>query len=180
MNINNTLNAPNISYEFYTIHTDSTTHGDSNNYVTSLFNPLKDVVQVSVINAVFSNTASPTTTPVAYLTVDELRSQFNELTGNGYGSSNVLTVSAFPVERARLQNPLAAFPISALTDRQIYTQGDFSTQTQFITPIRKLDRLTCRLWAVDGKSLDLTGSVHISFRFTCLRSNLGPNKKGSK
>ena len=184
MNINNTntSNAPNISYEFYTIHIDSSTMPVVDNvYRSSIFNPLKDVVQVSIINAVFSNAAS-VTSPVAYLTVDELQSQFNEITGNTMNNSDVLAVSAYPPSRTQFQNPLAAFPISSSTSRQIYRQSDFSTQTQFITPIRKLDRLTCRLWAVDGTSLALENAddvVHISFRFTCLRSNLGPNKKAS-
>ena len=186
MNINNTnsSNAPNISYEFFTIHTDSSTVSglNGNNYTTHLFRPLKDVVQVSIVNAVFSNTAA-NISPVAYLTVDELQSQFNEITGNNAGQSNVLAVSAFPSERAQFQNPLAAFPIDGSITTQIYKQSDFSTQTQFISPIRKLDRITCRLWGVDGTSLLLkspTDVVHISFRFTCLRSNLGPNKKASR
>ena len=186
MNINNTniSNAPNTSYEFFTIHTDSSTVSglNGNNYTTHLFRPLKDVVQVSIVNAVFSNSAT-INSPVAYLTVDELQSQFNEITGNNAGQSNVLSVSAFPTSRAQFQNPLAAFPITGSTTTQIYKQTDFSTQTQFISPIKKLDRITCRLWGVDGNYLVLNtpnDTVHISFRFTCLRSNLGPNKKASR
>lgn len=178
MNINNTVNTPNITYEFYTINTDSTTYGVNNNYTTSLFNPLKDVVQVSIINAVFS-VQDTSTSPVAYLTVNELQSQFNEITGNAHGTSDVLTVSAWPEARAQLQNPIASFPISGSDNVQIYKQGDFSTQTQFISPIKKIDKLTCKLWAIDGQPLSLydDSAVHITFRFTCLRSNLGPNKK---
>ena len=162
----------NCSYEFYTIHTDSLTEGPSgNSFVSKLFTPLKDVVQVSVLFASFD--ANVNASNVCYLTIDELSSKFNEITGTQTNSN--IAVSAFPPERARFQHPVAIFETNE--GRTVYKQNDYSTQTQFITPIRKLDRLTCNLYGQDGNLIDLNSeNTFISLRITCLRENLCPKK----
>jgi hypothetical protein len=80
------MSLPDCSYEFYTIHTDSNTYSDTlsgaTNFTTYLFNPLKDVVQVSVLLATIGECDSAVTSNICYLTVDELSSNFNEITGN--------------------------------------------------------------------------------------------------
>ena len=184
------MNAPpNCSYEFYTIYADSNTYSDTlsgaTDFKTYLFSPLIDVVQVSVLLATIGEQASPATSNVCYLTVDELSSHFNEITGNNIVSTATSDslgpfITAFPTARANFQNPLAVFFLNdGLT---IYKQNDYSTQTQFINPIRKLERLTCKLWDGNGVPLllDTGGRVHITFRFTCRRDNLCPQPSKKK
>ena len=156
------------SYEFYTIHADSITNSQpGNSFVSKIFTPLKDVVQISVLFASFD--ANVTSGNVCYLTIDELSSKFNEITGAQTGS--IITVSAVPPARARFQHPTAIFEINE--GRTVYKQNDYSTQTQFITPIRKIDRLTFNLYDQDGNLLDLNNeNTFISLRITCLRGNL--------
>ena len=180
MNINTISSSkpPNYSYEFYTIHTSSNIGGNTPNgssYTTFLSKPLKDVVQVSILLAQFVITSTPTGARPCFLTVDELPAEFNVLSGEVSGNT-ISTTSNF-------QNPIAVFKLNDEPSRdvQLYRQGDYSTQTQFVNPIRKLDRLTCKLWDSNTNDLLVLNSsnknVHISFRFTCLRSNLNPNKK---
>jgi len=185
------MSLPDCSYEFYTIHTDSNTYSDTltgaTDFTTYLFNPLKDVVQVSVLLATIGERQTSTeNSNVCYLNVDELSSNFNEITGNNVVSTSASGglgpfITAYPTARANFQNPLAVFPLNdnGLT---IYKQNDYSTQTQFISPIRKLERLTCRLWDGDGNLLELAagGRVHITFRFTCRRDNLCPQPSKKK
>ena len=94
---------PNCSYEFYTVHTDSlssntwTNSGRQDSFVTHLFRPIENVVQVSVITANIPTENSN----VCYLRVDELTSQFNESTGesttNSITSSNSIKPCAKPI-----------------------------------------------------------------------------------
>jgi len=160
----------NCSYEFYTIHADSITTGaNGNSFDCKLFTSLKDVVQVSVLFASFD--ANTESSNVCYLTINELSSKFNEITGKQVDSN--IAVSASPSERARFQNPFAIFETNS--GRTIYKQNDYSTQTQFITPIKRLDRLTFNLYGQNGTLIDLNSQdTFISLRITCLRENLCP------
>ena len=181
------MSVPDCSYEFYTIHADSNTYSETsaNHFITYLFNPLKDVVQVSVLLATIGNLTNPPNSNICYLTVDELSSPFNEITGNNVISTTTDGLGPFitanPPSRAAFQTPLAVFPIndSGVT---IYKQNDYSTQTQFISPIRKLERLTCKLWDENGNLLTIGsgGRTHITFRLTCRRENLCPQPSKKK
>ena len=166
----------NYSYEFHTIHTNSLTDNKNtgNVFTTQIFNPLKDIVQVSVLFANFD--ASDSTSNICYLTCPELASPFNEITGNVSGSAT-LSVSANPSTLTKVQNPVAVFNVNG-SGRTTYNQVDYSTQTQFLAPIRKLDRLTSTLSDYEGNPIVLKNpDVFVSYRFTCARENLKPEKK---
>ena len=156
------------SYEFHTVHIQSNVSPNANNFVGRLIYPLKDVVQVSVLLADMNTYNSAETTHELYLTIDELQSQFNQIAGNV--QSNVIGLTN---NLAAVKNPLASFP-RELNARTIYKQNDYSTQTQFITPIRKLERLTCQIYNTEGNLANIEHPTFLSLRFTCLRSNLCP------
>ena len=166
----------NYSYEFYTIHTNSLTDNDAtdgNVFTTHLFNPLKDIVQVSVLFANFD--ASGTNSNICYLTSPELSSPFNEITGNVSSSASTV-VSANPLSLTKVQNPVAVFNVNS-TGRTTFNQQNYSTQTQYLAPIRKLDRITAILSDYNGDPIPLVNKdVYISYRFTCARDNLPPEK----
>jgi len=168
----------NYSYEFHTIHTNSLTDNATtgNVFTTHFFNPLKDIVQVSVLFANFD--ASDSTSNICYLTCPELSSPFNELTGNISGSAT-LSVSANPSTLTKAQNPVAVFNVNG-SGRTTYNQVDYSTQTQFLAPIRKLDRLTSTLSDYEGNPIVLNNpDVFVSYRFTCARDNVKPEKNNN-
>jgi hypothetical protein len=154
------------SYEFHTVHIQSNEE-DANNFVGRLIYPLKDVVQVSVLMADMNTFSMSSKTPDLYLSIEELQSQFNQIAGNVQSD-----VIGLPYNLASIKNPLAVFPVS--DERTRYLQNDYSTQTQFITPIRKLERLTCKIYDINGDLATLNVHTLISLRFTCLRSNLCP------
>lgn len=161
------------SYEFYTIHVDSLSSSTGNVFTSHLFRPLKDVVQISVLNANFD--ASSSGSNVAYLHVEQLTSLFNENTGEPSGD----VIASNPLSKDRTRGALARFNLAA-TGRTIYEQQDYSTQTQFIHPIEKVDRLSTQLLDENGESLITTSNTFVSFRFTCMRENLCPTPKKEK
>ena len=162
-----------FSYEFYTIHVDSLTSSTGNVFTSHLFRPIKDVVQVSVLTVNFD--ASTSVSNVAYLYVDQLTSMFNENTGERSGDSIVSN----PINKDRTRGALARFNVAS-SGRTIYNQQDYSTQTQFIHPIEKIDRINVRLFDENGDSLITISNTFVSFRFTCMRDNLSPISKKEK
>ena len=169
------MNPPNYGYEFYTIHTDSLSSntwedGEQGRFTTHLFRPLKDVVQVSVLTASFDVSNSN----VAYLNVNQLTSPFNDNTGepNTGGGDSMIVSSIAAKDKTRTS--MARFNVAA-SGRTEYNQQDFSTQTQFVTPIRKLDRITCELFDETGNLLTVNSNTFVSYRFTCMRNNMDPS-----
>lgn len=162
------------SYEFHTVyvHADSDENFKnevSNTFISQLIYPLKDVVQVSILTAEMNVVGNAISHSQAYLSIEELQSQFNQIAG--IAQSNVIGLS---YTRSAIKNPIAVFNLNN-DNRTIYEQNDYSTQTQFISPIRKLERLTCKLYNGIGEDLVLTTRYpFFAFRFTCLRSNLCP------
>ena len=158
-------------YNFYTIHVDSlspltwTTAGSQSSFTSYLFTPLKNIVQVSILSSSFSVPSSSSSSNVVYLNVNQLSSTFNDNTGNP--SSSLPGIISQPATKDKIRTSIARFNIPP-TGRTIYNQVDFSTQTQFLTPIKKLDRLTCELFGENGVLIPSTSNNFISFRFTCL------------
>jgi hypothetical protein len=136
-----------------------------------LFRPLKDVVQVSILNASVDISGSN----VVYLSVQQLSSPFNENTGVVNTSGDSLIVSS-PDTKDRTRTSMARLLVSS-SGRTEYKQQDFSTQTQYITPIRKLDRITCELLDENGNTATVNSNTFISYRVTCLRDNIHPKKR---
>jgi len=170
------MNTPNCSYEFYTIHTDSISsdsweNGSQSKFTSHLFRPLKDVVQVSVLNANIDVSGSN----VAYLSVEQLVSPFNETTGVVSSSGNSIIISN-PSTKDRTRTAIARFNVSS-SGRTLYNQQDFSTQTQYVSPIRKLDRITCELLDENGNTVSVNSNTFITYRITCLRDNMPPKKR---
>lgn len=170
-------NPPNCRYEFFTVHTDSlssntwTNSGRQDSFVSHMFRPIENVVQVSVVTANIPVEDSN----VCYLRVGELTSQFNESGGEAVTNSITSSVAA----KDRIRGSLAKFNVSG-SGRTIYQQHDYSTQTQFITPIRKIDRLTTELLDENGSNSYVTSNVFITYRFTCMKENLCPAPKSKK
>ena len=165
------------SYEFFTIHTDSissstwTVAGNQSSFTTHLFRPLKDIVQVSII---LCSISTALTTNVVYLCSPQLSSLYNENTGFPTQSSNAAAIVSVPDTKDKIRAALARFPVPG-AGRIVYMQNDFSTQTQFATPIRKLDRITCELFDQSGDLSTITSNIFVTFRFTCMKESQKKN-----
>ena len=152
-------------YEFYTIHTDSISsnswiNGVQSDYVNYLTFPLKNVVQVSVVSASFSATGSN----VAYLYSKELTSTYNQV-GGVAGSTGV---GFEPSTKGLLNGSVAKFNV-APSGRTEYKQNDFSSQTSFMTPVTRLDRIETRLLDQVGDPLTTVSNIFVTYKFTCIR-----------
>ena len=170
---------PILRTNFYTIHTDSisstswadptdaTTQG---HYTVQLFRPLKNVVQASLLKISFDATS---TSNVAYLTCPELLSQYNDCSGviNPNNDNETFTISD-PSTKDSIRNCLTSFNVAS-SGRTSYEQNDYSTQTQFIQPIGKIDKITTKLLDENGLPLTTASNVFTSYRFTCLKANMG-------
>jgi len=172
------MSTPNLKYEFFTIHTDSVSSkswkgslpATQHSYTTSLFRPLKNIVQMSILVANFDAVDSN----VAYLYSPQLQSQFNDMAGVVNESGTTFTESD-PIGKDKIRYSLARFNTAPAGTRSKYLQQDFSTQTQYIHPIQKLDRIQTELYNETGDLLDTNDSnVFVSYRFTCLKENMGP------
>jgi hypothetical protein len=157
-------------YNFHTIHVDSvssntwTVQGVQNSFTSYLFVPLQDVVQVSILSSSFAVSGSN----VIYLNVNELSSTFNDNTGRYEDGSSLPGIVSYPQTKDKIRTALARFNVPAATGRTIYNQNDYSTQTQFSTPVRKLDRLSCEIRDENGNMATTTSNSFITFRFTCI------------
>ena len=158
---------PNYSCEFFTIHTDSissntwTVADNQSSFTTHMFRPLKDIVNVSVLTCSLSVGIGSN---VVYLSIPQLSSFYSENTG--FPTADAIV--SVPATKDKIRTSLARFNVPA-TGRVIYNQNDFSTQTQFTTPIRKLDRITCDLFDEGGNVANITSNTFVTFRFTCMR-----------
>jgi len=171
------MSTPNTKYEFYTIHTDSISSNtwskvdDSStqhSYTNFLFRPLENIVQMSILTANFDAVDSN----VAYLYSPQLQSHYNDMAGVQKNDAQSFTV-AEPSTKDKIRYSLSRFNAGPNGTRSKYLQQDYSTQTQYVTPIVKLDRIVTELYDERGDLLDINNSnVFVSYRFTCLKPHL--------
>jgi len=159
------MNIVMTTYDFYTIHTDSISstswiNGVQSDYVNYLTQPLKNVVQVSVVSASFNATGSN----VAYLYSKELTSTYNQV-GGTIGATGI---GFEPSTKGLLNGALAKFNVAS-SGRTEYKQNDFPTQTSFMTPVTRLDRIETRLLDQVGASLTTVSNIFVTYKFTCIR-----------
>lgn len=147
-------------YEHYTVHTDSLASGSSSTFVTHLSRPIKDIVEVSVLSCSLDVQNSN----VVYVKADEFTSHFNINT-----LTNNLEYS--PSGKARTEGSILRLNTN-LTGRTLYNQYDYDSLVRFITPIRKLDRITVHLYDEDGSPVTPVSDVFISYKLKCKRENL--------
>lgn len=147
-------------YEYYTVHTDSIHSGSSSEFVNHLSRPIKDIVEVSVLNC----SLDVQTSNVVYVKSDEFTSHFN---------INTLTsdLEYSPVGKAKTEGSILRLNTN-LSGRTVYNQYDYDSLVRFITPIRKLDRITVRLYDENGASVTPVSNVFMSFKLKCKRENL--------
>jgi hypothetical protein len=158
---------PDLNYEYHTITVDSVGQDSSNTFSVFLQQPLRNVVQARLLAAhIHSNVV----TEHCYISIDELNTIFSDR------ASNVLTGQS---DMSVLRSSFA----SIITDSTTHGEGnslitfkdDYPLVTQYINPIKQIDRLTVKIRDQTGntiKNSEASGDNFLVLRFVCRKPNL--------
>jgi len=158
---------PNLDYEYHTITVDSVGQDSANTFTCHLQQPLKNIVQARLLAAhIHSNVV----TEHCYVSIDELDSIFSDR------ASNVLTGQG---HLSMLRGSFA----SLVTDDTTHNDGNstiifkdnYPIMTQYIDPIRRIDRLSVTIRDQTGntiKNSEANGDNFLVLRFVCRKPNL--------
>ena len=153
---------PDLNYEYHTITIDSVGQSSANTFTCHLQQPLKNVVQAKLLAARINTT---TATEHCYVSISELDSIFSDR------ASNVLTGQA---SLSLLRNSFASLVTTDDTGIISY-KDDYSVTTQYVNPIRSVDRFTVNLRDQDGNLITPPNPAENNFlvlRFVCRKPNL--------
>ena len=152
---------PDLNYEYHTVTIDSIGQDSANTFTCYLQQPLKNVVQARLLAAHIHSNVS---TEHCYVSIDELDSIFNDRT------SNVLSGQA---SMSVLRNSFASI---VTDDTELITFKDnYPIVTQYIDPIRRIDRFNVTIRNQDGITIqnpDTPGNNFLVLRFVCRKPNL--------
>ena len=152
---------PDLNYEYHTLTIDTIGQNSANTFTCFIQQPLKNIVQARLIAARIN---SETTTEHCYISIKELDTIFNERASNVYDGQATLSL---------LRGSFA----SLVTDGTATTvfKDNYPIVTQYIDPIRRIDRLTVTIRDQDGNTIkNPTSSANnfIVIRFVCRKPNL--------
>jgi hypothetical protein len=152
---------PNLDYEYHTITIDSIGQSSANTFTCHLQQPLKNVVQARLLGAHIHSNVS---TEHCYVSIKELDSIFSDR------ASNVLT------DQASMSILRGSFASLVTDDTELISFKDnYPIMTQYIDPIRRLDRFTVSIRDQDGNTIknpDTAGNNFLVLRFVCRKPNL--------
>jgi hypothetical protein len=159
---------PDLNYEYHTITIDSNGQAAANSFVSFLENPLKNVVEARLLA---SHIHTKTSEHHIFISIKELDSNFNDRATpvlNGAG-----TIGNIKGVFASIASTVTAAHGSSDYINNFVSHYDVSTQ--YINPIRKLDRFTVNMYNQNGDLLapHSTGDPnYLIIKFTCMKHNL--------
>jgi|TARA_R110000851_G_scaffold226985_1_gene379802 hypothetical protein len=152
---------PDLNYEYHTITIDSIDQTSANTFTCFLQQPLKNVVQAKLLGARIRTTSA---TEHCYVSIDELDSNFSDR------ASNVLNGQA---GMSIIRGSFASIVSDATT--VVRFKDEYPIFTQYIDPIRRLDRFTVTIRNQDGNTITratATDKNILVLRFMCRKSNM--------
>jgi hypothetical protein len=152
---------PDLNYEYHTVTIDTIGQDSANTFTCFLQQPLKNVVQARLLAARINTTAD---TEHCYISIEQLDSIFTDRASNVYEGQAPLSV---------LRNSFASLVKDESTT--VTFKDDYTIATQYIDPIRRIDRLTVTIRNEDGLTIARTGANDKNFlvlRFVCRKPNL--------
>ena len=152
---------PDLNYEYHTITIDSIGQSSANTFTCYLQQPLKNVVQAKLLGARIRTT---TATEHCYVSIDELDSIFSDR------ASNVLTGQA---SMSVLRGSFAS--IVSDSSSVVKFKDEYPIFTQYIDPIRRLDRFTVTIRNQDGNTITRATASDkniLVLRFMCRKCNM--------
>lgn len=158
---------PDLDYEYHTITVDSIGQDSANTFTCHLQQPLKNVVQARLLAAHIHSTDD---TEHCYISINELDSIFNDR------ASNVLTGQGnMSMIRGSFASIVTESTTHAGSDSFIKFMDNYPIITQYVNPIRKVDRLSVTIRNQDGATIKnslTTGDNFLVLRFVCRKPNL--------
>ena len=148
---------PDFDYEYHTITVDTIGQNSKNTFTVHLTQPLENIVQARLsaarIDAAGSN--------VCHISVDELNTNYTQRTSNIFGGQSQMSVlnRSFGTLIQGGSNP-------------IIFKNEYDVCTQYASPIRKVDRLTCTIRDENGNSITDGSDNFFIFKFVCKNKNL--------
>jgi hypothetical protein len=152
---------PDLNYEYHTLTIDTIGQSSANAFTCHIQQPLKNIVQARLIAARIN---SDTTIEHCYISIQELDSIFNDRASNVYNEQSSLSV---------LRGSFASI-VTEGTATTVF-KDNYPIVTQYIDPIRRLDRLTVTIRDQNGNTIkNPTSSANnfIVIRFVCRKPNL--------
>ena len=158
---------PNLDYEYHTITVDSVGQDSADTFTCHLQQPLKNVVQARLLAAhIHSNVV----TEHCYVSIEELDSIFSDR------ASNVLTgQSHLSVVRGSFASLVTDDTTHNDGNSTIIFKDNYPIMTQYINPIRRIDRLSVTIRDQTGntiKNSEADGDNFLVLRFVCRKPNL--------
>jgi len=158
---------PDLNYEYHTITVDTLDQASSNSFTCFLSQPLKNVVQARLLAA---RIRTKTATEHCYISIDELNSVFNDRATNVYEGQASLGI---------LRNSFASIAHAntvASGAQTISFKDEYPIATQYVNPIRSIDRLTVNIRNQSGvpivPALQTDRNNYFILRFVCRKPNL--------
>jgi len=158
---------PDLNYEYHTITVDSVGQGSSNTFSVFLQQPLRNVVQAKLLAAHIHSNVS---TEHCYVSIKELDTIFSDrasITLDGQADMSVLRTSFASIITSDANhsggNSLITF------------KDEYPLTTQYINPIRQIDRLTVTIRDQSGNTIKNStdsGNNFLVLRFVCRKPNL--------
>jgi hypothetical protein len=150
---------PDLNYEYHTVTIDTIGQASANTFTCHLQQPLKNVVQARLLAARIDTT---TDTKHCYVSIEELRTNFSDR------ASNVLTGQA---SLSIVRGSFASLVSDG--DATITYKDNYPVVSQYITPIRRIDRFTVTIRDQTGGTITPgSGDSFMILRFVCRKPNL--------
>ena len=158
---------PDLNYEYHTITVDTLNQASSNSFTCFLSQPIKNVVQARLLAA---RIRTKTATEHCYISIDELNSVFNDRATNVYEGQASLGM---------LRNSFASIAHAntvATGAQTISFKDEYTIATQYVNPIRRIDRLTFNIRNQSGVPIVPATATdrnnYFILRFVCRKPNL--------
>jgi len=158
-----TESIPDLNYEYHTVTIDTIGQDSANTFTCYLSQPLKNIVQAKLLTARINTSAD---TEHCYVSIKELDSIFSDRASNVYDGQASLSM---------IRGSFASLSTTGTPGAVVNFRDEYSIATQYIDPIRRLDRLTVTIRNQDGETIERAGAGDKNFlvlRFVCRKLNL--------
>jgi hypothetical protein len=152
---------PDLNYEYHTVTIDTIGQDSANTFTCFLQQPLKNVVQARLLAARINSNVS---TEHCYVSINELDTIFNDRASNVYEGQSSMSM---------LRNSFASLVGEGTPT--ITFKDNYPVVTQYIDPIRRVDRFTVTIRDQDGNGIVPSTPAKDNFlilRFVCRKPNL--------
>jgi hypothetical protein len=152
------------------------TNNGTYNTPTTVYGTTPSVYNTGTVNAV-SNVIVASTSNVVYIRAEELETDFIDFAAAGQPA---VATAAAPFNFTTGSNILrrcfgAIYFVDTVGSNRFSYKDRYHMVSQYINPLRGLDKLRITLYDANGAVLDTTqsdGTTYLTFQFKCLRQNL--------